>query len=105
MYKNIIILVTTPDAKRADLIGSALLDKRLICAAQNLGKIKSLFFWQNKKVNRQESLLLLISKKSNFKKIEKEVKKLHPYKVPQIISFDISQSNKDYAGWIDEICL
>ena len=102
MLKNIIIAVTAPDKKVAKLIGESLLNARLIACWQDLGKIKSSYFWKNKKTLANENLILLITVKKNFKKIEKEIKRLHPYKVPQIVSFDIAQTTNDYAGWIKE---
>ena len=98
--KNIIIAVTTPDKKTANFIGEKLLSFGLIACWQDLGKIKSTYFWQNKKTRASENLILLIALKKNFQKIAKSVKKDHPYKVAQITSFDISQTTKEYASWI-----
>jgi periplasmic divalent cation tolerance protein len=98
--KNIIIAVTMPDKKTASLIGEKLLSSGLIACWQDLGKIKSSYFWQNKKTRAAENLILLIALKKNFRKIAQSIKKIHPYKVPQIISFDISQMTKEYAAWI-----
>jgi hypothetical protein len=39
------------------------------------------------------------STKNNFNKIVKEIKKLHPYEVPEIVCVDIT-ANKDYLNWI-----
>ena len=100
MAQNIIIAVTMPSKKVANLICEQLLDKRLIVCCQNLGKIKSTYFWQNKKIKSAEILILLIAVKKNFDKIAKEIKKLHPYKTPQITAFDIAKTTKDYAAWI-----
>ena len=41
------------------------------------------------------------SMKINFSNIVKEVEKLHPYKVPEIVCVDIT-ANKDYLNWIKE---
>ncbi|MDR3112861.1 MAG: divalent-cation tolerance protein CutA [Endomicrobium sp.] len=98
--KNIIIVVTTPDKKTANFIGEKLLSLGLIACWQDLGKIKSAYFWQNKKTRAAENLILLIAVKKNFQKIAKSVKEIHPYKVAQIISFDIAQTTKEYASWI-----
>jgi len=98
--KSIIIAVTMPNQKIANKIGEHLINARLIACYQDLGKIKSVYFWQNKKTKANEILVLLIALKSNFSRIEKAIKKLHPYEVPQIIAFEASQISKDYASWI-----
>ena len=100
--KACIILVTVPNTKSANFISETLLDAKLIAAVQNIGKIKSAYFWQGKKVKSGEYLLLLITLKKNFKKISQKIQEIHPYEVPQIISFDISQTTKEYSDWIIE---
>ena len=39
--------------------------------------------------------------KNNFNEIVKEVEKIHPYNVPEIVCVDIS-ANKKYLNWIKE---
>lgn len=38
-----------------------------------------------------------------YSEIEKGIKKLHPYTVPEIISFKIHKGNKSYLDWISEV--
>ena len=71
--KNIIIAVTMPNQKVADKICEALLNSRKIVCWQDLGKIKSTYFWQNKKTKSREVLVLLIALKKNFNIIAKEI--------------------------------
>jgi uncharacterized protein involved in tolerance to divalent cations len=40
----------------------------------------------------------------NFKILEEQIRLLHPYKVPQIISVSIFNANKDYLKWINQYC-
>ena len=48
----------------------------------------------------REVLLILKSRLDNFKKIEREVKRLHSYEVPEIIALPIIAGSKEYLGWI-----
>ena len=41
------------------------------------------------------------SVKNNFNTIFKEIEKLHPYEVPEIVCLDIT-ANKKYLNWIKE---
>ena len=38
--------------------------------------------------------------KSEYKKLEKEIYKIHTYKVPCIIAIPTCKVNKDYLDWI-----
>jgi periplasmic divalent cation tolerance protein len=40
-----------------------------------------------------------------FKKLLQEIKKVHPYKVPEVISVDIKNGNKEYLDWINSVTL
>jgi periplasmic divalent cation tolerance protein len=50
-------------------------------------------------------MLICKSKKTNFKKITDAVKKNHPYKVPEIVCFEIKDGSKDYLEWIKNTVL
>ena len=45
-------------------------------------------------------MILIKSKKSSYKKIEVLIKKLHNYELPEIISININQGDKDYLEWV-----
>jgi periplasmic divalent cation tolerance protein len=98
--KHAIVLITAPDKKTARAVVKTALDKKLAAAGQIISQIDSVYRWLGKINNKKESLILLIAPAQNFKEIEKEIKKIHPYKVAQIISLDINQTSKDYAAWI-----
>lgn len=100
--KYIIILITSPKKKAKDII-EYLLKQKLIACGNIIEKINSLYWWEGKICKDEESLLILKTKKVLFNKVVKEVKKVHPYKVPEIISLNLSNGNKEYLNWINEV--
>jgi len=42
------------------------------------------------------------SKKDHYEKIEQAIKKIHPYKLPEIIATPIIKGSREYLGWIRE---
>ena len=64
--------------------------------------IESRFWWKGKIDRANETLLIVKTKKANFKKIEAEVKKMHSYEVPEIIAVPIAAGSKDYLDWIED---
>lgn len=99
--KYISIFVTVPNMSVANKITEFLLKKKLVACVNIIPKIKSVYWWQNKICKSNEHLLVMKSTKNNFSKIVKEIKKIHPYEVPEIVCVDIS-ANKDYLDWIKE---
>lgn len=94
-----ILILTTSDKKLIALkIAKKLLKLKLVACA-NIFPVESSYWWHKKIVNAKEYQLILKTKAQNFTKIEKEIKKLHNYKVPEIISIDTHKVGKDYLNW------
>ena len=100
--KFCIIFVTCQSKKEADSIASFLLNKRLISCANIISGVDSKFWWNGKIDTAKEFLVILKGKRGSFKKIEKEVKRLHSYVVPEIIAIPIIAGSKEYLGWISK---
>ena len=98
----IAILVTAKDVAEAEKIGRTLVEQKLIACANILSGVKSVFWWQEKIDTSDEVLLILKTKKSLFKKVEKAVKSLHSYDTPEVIALPISQGSKEYLKWISD---
>ena len=96
------VFVTCQSKKEADSIASSLLNKRLIACANIVPGVKSKFWWNGKIDTAKEFLVILKAERRSFKKIEKEVKRLHSYEVPEIIAIPIIAGSKEYLGWIEE---
>jgi periplasmic divalent cation tolerance protein len=102
MSEFIVILVTTSSIKEADRISKVLVEKRLAACVNIIKDIRSIFFWKGKLSDEKEVLLIAKSKKKNFEKIEKEVKRLHSYEVPEIIGLPILMGSEDYLDWVEK---
>jgi periplasmic divalent cation tolerance protein len=95
-----VVFITVDKDKEAENIANKLLNKRL-CACVNIVKgVKSLYWWKRKIEKAKENLLIIKTKKTLIDKLIKETKRIHPYTVPEIISFDIKKGNSDYLNWV-----
>ncbi len=96
-------MVTCSSSREAKKIAGSLLDKRLVACANIIPGIGSRFWWKGKIESAREVLVMMKTKKENFKKIENEVKKLHSYEVPEIIAIPVIMGSKQYLDWINEV--
>jgi periplasmic divalent cation tolerance protein len=96
------IITTTPNKKIGIKIVKLLLKEKLVSCCQMIGPVESHYWWQNKIEKSKEWIIFIKCKKGNFKKIEERIKKSHPYKVPEIISFEISNLSNEYAYYLEE---
>ena len=95
----IFIYITCKDKKEAKKIGFSLVKNKL-ASCVNIFPIESIYRWQGKIVQEKEAVLIVKTLKKNFKKIEKEVKKLHSYSLPCILEIPIKRGNKEYLEWL-----
>lgn len=98
-----VLFVTCPNLKTARKISASLLKKKLVACINILPIVKSEYWWKSKIESHSEVLMIMKTKTNLYNRIEKEVKKLHPYDVVEIISFKIDKGNKDYLDWISKV--
>ena len=102
MKKYIVIFATCASEKEAAKIAKNLLSERLIACANIIAGVKSLFRWKGKVDKAKETLLVIKTVRKNFLKVQKRIKKLHSYEVPEIIALPIVAGENDYLKWIKE---
>ncbi len=98
------IQVVTTVAQKSDAVNIAkiLLEKRLAACVQIIESVESFFWWENKIDRAEEFLCVIKSRKNMYEKLEKEIKKVHPYDVPEILAVQIENGNWDYLSWMSE---
>lgn len=95
------IFTTTEKREDAENIAKILLEKRLTSCVQ-ISEINSFYWWEGKIVNSKEFLCIIKGKKEMYDEIEREIKKIHRYEVPEIISVEIFKGNKEYFEWMEK---
>ena len=98
----IVALVACGSKKKAGEIADSLLKKRLIACANIISGVESKFWWNGRIDKAKEFLILLKARKKDFKKIEKEIRRIHSYEVPEIIAFPIIAGSEKYLDWLKE---
>ena len=95
----IIILTTVAKKSDAEKLAKLLVEKKL-AACVNIIKIeKSVYQWKGK-INENGEHLLLIKTAKPYDKLERFIKRSHPYELPEIIMLPISKGYKKYLDWI-----
>ena len=104
IVKHEFIEVRTTAAKREDAarIAGVLVEKRLAACAQIVGPIASTYWWQGKVETAEEWLCLAKARKEDYRKIERAIKELHPYQMPEIIAVPVCAGSTEYLRWVRE---
>ncbi len=88
---------TFQSRQTANKIAKAMISKKL-CACVNIVKINSFYYWKHKIQYDDEYLCFF--KTVSSAKLSKEIKKIHPYDVPEIVELRLDNADKDYLGWL-----
>lgn len=100
--KYCIIFVTCATTGEARSIADAVLKRRLAACANTIDKVNSRFWWRGRIDKARETIVIFKTRTANFTAIEKIVRKLHSYEVPEIIALPIMAGSRDYLNWIEE---
>jgi periplasmic divalent cation tolerance protein len=95
------VLVTVPDLKIAETIAFNLIDKGLAACA-NYFPTRSIYRWKEKIEMNEEMIMILKIRASDFELVSKEIVRLHPYEVPCIVKYEISDGFQPYLDWVKE---
>ncbi len=99
--KYSVVFITSDKSKIVKRITDTLLREKLCACVSCVKGVKSSYHWKGKVMKASETLMIIKTKKTLLSTLIKRVKKLHDYEVPEIISFDIKESNPDYLQWIE----
>jgi len=102
MSDPIVVLVTCGSEGEALKIANILVEDHLAACVNLVAPIRSIYRWEGKIWDEKEWLLIIKTQKHRFEALEKKVKSLHSYSVPEIISLSITNGSSAFLNWIGE---
>lgn len=95
-------VVTTVDKQDiAEKIAIHVLDQNLAACVQ-ISTCKSLYRWKGKIENEAEYLCVMKSSEELYPMLEKAIREVHPYDVPEILATQILKGSQEYLSWLDK---
>ena len=98
---NIVLLyVTAPDPYTAKTLALGAITSQLAACANILPSMKSIYVWDDKLNEEDESVLILKTRAELIPKLMKWIEKQHPYEVPCMLEIPIPNGHKPYMEWL-----
>jgi periplasmic divalent cation tolerance protein len=66
------------------------------------GSVESVYRWKGKVEKAREVLLLIKTSAKWLAELEKEVKRMHSYDVPEFIVLPVFAGSREYLAWVLE---
>jgi periplasmic divalent cation tolerance protein len=98
-----VVLVTCGSMKEARQIAKGVVEARL-AACVNIGTapVESVYWWKGKIASGREFLLVMKTTAARVSALEKEVRRLHSYEVPEFVVMEVAAGSKEYLRWVEE---
>ncbi len=101
MTEYIQIMTTTEKNNDAQRIARFIVGKRLAGCVQVIGPITSTYWWKDNLEIAEEWMCLIKTRRDLYEEIERAIREIHPYEVPEILAVPAVAGSKDYLEWLN----
>jgi periplasmic divalent cation tolerance protein len=102
MSEVLLVITNTPDRAAAERIAEALVTARTAACVNILPGCTSVYRWRGKLERADEVPLLIKTTRAAYVRMEAELRKLHPYEVPEIVALPVSAGLPAYLDWVQQ---
>ena len=100
----IAVLTNLPDSASAFNLARALVERRLAACVNVLAPATSFYRWEGRLQQEQETPVIIKSTTESYAELERAIRELHPYELPEIIALPVVQGLENYLGWVASEC-
>ncbi len=100
----LVVFTTVEKREDGEKIAGELVERGLAGCVQILGPITSVYRWKGRVERGEEYLCIAKTTREIYPELEKFLKEVHPYEVPEIIALPIQTGSPDYLKWLEEAC-
>jgi periplasmic divalent cation tolerance protein len=95
----VIVLTTMPDDDRAAELAATLVAERLAACVNVHDRMSSIYRWKGAVEREAERQLVIKTTSDCLPRLEKRLRELHPYELPEFIALRAS-AGAAYAEWV-----
>lgn len=96
----LLVLTNLPDHEAAVALARTVVERRLAACVNVLGECTSVYRWQGKIEEAAEVPVLIKTSADAYPALERSLRELHPYELPEIVAVPLAHGLPDYLGWV-----
>ena len=97
---SLVVLIPVPEDQAHEL-ARTLVRERLAGCVNVLPGTFSVYRWEGELSEDTESLLLVKTTQERYAALERRVRELHPYQIPEILALGVGQTPPEFAAWLE----
>ncbi len=95
-----IVFSTVDSEEKAKALANQLVQENLAACVSIVSSITSVYRWKGSIEEATEWLMVIKTSAERIPPLFTRLKELHPYEVPEIISFPIEAAHEPYLQWV-----
>lgn len=101
MTDKIVVLSTCETPEDARRIARHLVEQRLAACVNIVPQVTSVYRWKGEIQEAAELLLVIKSSRPLLAALQRELARVHPYEIPEIVALPIIDGAHSYLAWLD----
>jgi len=100
--ETMVVLTTCGNDADAGALAQALVERRLAACVNAVSQVASTYRWKGKVEREKETLLIIKTTASRLPSLERALRELSKYEVPEVIALPVRGGGADYLAWVAE---
>ena len=101
MSEILIVFVTCEGREQAEGIAGKVVEEGLAACVNVVAGVRSCYVWEGKLTWSEEVLLVIKTTRAGFERLERRVRELHSYEVPEVLGVKVEVGFEKYVRWVD----
>jgi len=103
MASLILLMTTFADEQTAAIAVRHLVQERLVVCGTLIPNARSIYAWQGSIQEDQEVVVWIKTNLACSERCQQRLKELHPYEIPEIITFESTAVGDSYFQWMQGV--
>src|SRR4051812_42177451 len=97
----LVVLTNLPDRASAEKLADSLVEKRMAACVNILAPCRSVYRWKDAVQHDEEHPVLIKTTDDRYAELEKAIRAVHPYELPEIVAVPVERGLPAYLDWVN----
>lgn len=99
---TVLVYTNLPDQATAVRLARGLVERRLAACVNVMSGCTSVYRWRGAVEQADEVPVLVKTRVARYGEVERAIRELHPYELPEIIAVPVVRGLPEYLEWVAE---